>query len=238
MANQRTVPRARRAKPAPKRGPKPSHDPAEIASAAVRIADKEGLEAVTMQRIARAIGLTTMALYRYFPGKAELIAAMIDSAGEPFSRSQDSSAPWKDRLREWARRCAAIYRNHSWFLEATTARRTLMGPNELAWMEAALQMLSDAGLAPNEAYHAFLALIGHVRAHAMFEQMKSRTMSPRNRIRDLSRLLSAEGGRYSALQAVLESGAFAEGSVKAFEEGLTWILEGISASRRGSRTAK
>jgi hypothetical protein len=45
-----------------------------------------------------------------------------------------------------------------------------MGPNELSWMEAALQMLTPAGLSPNEAYHAFLAVIGHVRAQAMFEQ--------------------------------------------------------------------
>ena len=234
IANQQTVPRSRRAKPAPKRGPKPSHSPAEIASAAIRIADKEGLEAVTMQRVAREVGLTTMALYRYFPGKAELMAIMIDSSGEPSPRFEDSSLPWKERLRTWARRCAVIYRNHPWFLEATTIRRTLMGPNELSWMEAALQMLTHAGLSPNEAYHAFLAVIGHIRAHAMFERMKSRTASPRNWIRDLSRLLSAEGGKYSALQAVLDSGAFTEGSGKAFEEGLAWILEGISASRRGS----
>lgn len=229
-----TQTRSRRAKPAPKRGPKPSHSPAEIASAAIGIADKEGLEAVTMHRVAREVGLTTMALYRYFPGKAELMATMIDSSGEPSPRFEDSSLPWKERVRAWARSCAAIYRNHPWFLEATTIRRTPMGSNELSWMEAALEMLSDARLAPSEAYHAFLAVIGHVRAHAMFEQMKSRTASQRKWIRDLSRQLSAEGGKYFALRAVLESGALREGSEQAFEEGLTWILEGISASRRGS----
>ena len=219
-------------KPVPTRGPKPAHTATEIGLTAIRIADKEGLEAVTMQRVAKEVGLTTMALYRYFPGKAELIAIMIDSAGEPSPAFGNSSMSWKGRVREWARRCAAIYRDHPWFLEATTIRRTLMGPNELMWMEAALQMLIEAGLPAKEAYQAFLAVIGHVRAHATFAQMKAQTPSPRKWIRDLSRLLRSQGGRYSALQAILESGAFTANPEETFECGLTWILEGISTSKR------
>jgi len=220
------------AKAAPTRGPKPGHSVAEIGLAAIRIADQDGLEAVTMQRAAREVGLTTMAIYRYFPGKAELMAVMIDSAGNAPPAFGDPSAPWKDRVRVWARRCAAIYRLHPWFLEATTVRRTLMGPNELSWMEAALQMLIEAGLSPKEAYQAFLAVIGHVRAHAMFQQMKSHTPSPRMWIRDLRLLLRSEGAKHSGLQAVLDSGAFTSDPVETFENGLTWILEGIAASRR------
>jgi len=65
----------------PGRGPKPRLTPAQIAQIASRVADAEGLEAVTMQRIAREAGVTTMALYRYFSGKADLLDLMIDSAG-------------------------------------------------------------------------------------------------------------------------------------------------------------
>lgn len=231
----------RNTKPAPKRGPKPAFSPTQIALAAIRIADKEGLDAVTMQRVAHALGLTTMALYRYFPGKAELVAIMIDSAGEPSPRFEDSSLPWKERLRAWAHSCAAIYRHHPWFLQATTIRRTLMGPNELSWMEAALKMLTESGLSPASAYNAFFAIIGHVRAHAMFQQIKTQTSSPRKFTRDLSRLLQSEAGKYPALQAVLDSGAFDAHPAQTFDFGLSCILDGISAqthigSKRTSRT--
>ena len=220
------------AKPASKRGPKPACSPAQIGLAAIRVADKEGLESITMQRVAREVGLTTMALYRYFPGKAELIAIMIDSAGDPSPRFQDPSLSWKNRLRQWARSCAAIYRHHPWFLEATTIRRTLMGPHELSWMEAALNMLTDARLSPSQAYNAFLAVIGHVRAHAMFEQIKRRQASPRKWARDLSRLLQSDGGNYPQLHAVLDSGALDADPSQTFEFGLTCILDGIGLQAR------
>lgn len=224
----------------PSRGPKPALSTKEIAKAAIRIADAEGLDAVTMQRVARASGVTTMALYRYFPGKSELLSVMIDSAGGSPLTFGMPLTPWKDRLMEWARRCAAIYQKHPWFLEATTTRRSVMGPNELSWMEAALALLAEAGLPPKESYYAFLAIIGHIRGYATFERLKGN--SPRRWVRELSQLLQEEGSRYTVLQATLGSGAFSENSDAAFEYGLHCILDGISASNRKpgvkTRTAK
>ena len=51
-----------------------------IAQAGIEIADAEGIAAVTMERVADALGFTKMSLYRYVPGKNELVALMIDSA--------------------------------------------------------------------------------------------------------------------------------------------------------------
>jgi AcrR family transcriptional regulator len=219
-------------KRAPTRGPKPGLTTNEIAHAAIRIADTEGLAAVTMQRLARHLGVTTMALYRYFPGKAELLALMIESAGGPDPRFGKPSAPWHARLRVWARRCAAIYRDHPWFLEATTLRQTVMGPNELSWMEAALAMLAEAGLPPKERYYAFLAIIGLIRGHATFEQIKKRQQSPRKWARGLGKLLRTKGDQFSALQETLESGALAANPRESFEYALTCILDGISPTSR------
>src|ERR1700757_1226941 len=53
--------------PPPSRGPKPTLSTTEIARVAIELADAEGLEAITMQSVARMVGVTTMALYRYFP---------------------------------------------------------------------------------------------------------------------------------------------------------------------------
>ena len=62
--------------------------PARIVQAAIKIADAEGLDAVSMQRVAGELGYAPMALYRYVPGKALLVAAMSDWAfGTPPARS-------------------------------------------------------------------------------------------------------------------------------------------------------
>lgn len=211
------------------RGPKPSLSKGEIALTAIRIADREGLASVTMQRVAREVGLTTMALYRYFPGKAEVIALMIDAVADSPLHFGRPSSPWTSRLKEWARRCLAIYQDHPWFLEATTARQSPMGTNELAWMEAALSMLTESGVGPKKRHRAFFAIIGHVRGHASFQQAKKSDSAERKWMRNLAQTLSQEPNRYPTLLDALHSGAFSESVAGAFEFGLDCILDGIRA---------
>src|ERR1700759_2264183 len=68
----------------PRRGPKPSLTRERIVTAAIALADAEGLASLSMQHLAEQLGCAKMALYRYVPGKAELVALMIDEAiGEP-----------------------------------------------------------------------------------------------------------------------------------------------------------
>src|SRR5579859_3615640 len=222
-------------KPLPSRGPKPTLSTDQIARSAIRLADAEGLAAVTMQRVAREVGVTTMALYRYFSGKADLVALMIDSASDSSPQFGKPSLPWNTRLKEWARRCVAIYRNHPWFLEATSARPSVMGPNELSWMEAALAMLAESGLGPEERQHAFLAIIGHVRGHATFQQIGRRTSAGKEWARELTQILQPEADRYPILLDVLRSGKFGQNLDGAFEFGLDCIVDGILArvSMRG-----
>lgn len=76
----------------PSRGPKPSLTAGRIAEAAIRIADKEGLDAASLARVAKEFGVTAMALYRYVPGKAELLDLMVDLAIGPRPRSRASPA--------------------------------------------------------------------------------------------------------------------------------------------------
>ena len=211
----------------PSRGPKPALSVTQIANAAIEIADAEGLAAVTMQRVAREVRVTTMALYRYFPGKADLVRLMIDSAGDSAPCFGKPSSPWNVRLKEWAHRCSDLYRDHPWLIEATSARPGLMGPNELFWMEAALAMLAEAGLTPKQQHHAFFAIIGLVRGHATFHQM-SRLRGPGQAwIDDLANALKEEEHRFSNLLAVIRSGAFAADTDTAFDFGLDCVLGGI-----------
>jgi AcrR family transcriptional regulator len=63
----------------PKRGPRPTLTLPMIAAAGIELADEGGLDAVTMEAVAQRLGLTKMALYRYVPGKAELVALMVEA---------------------------------------------------------------------------------------------------------------------------------------------------------------
>jgi AcrR family transcriptional regulator len=221
-------------KPALTRGPKPSVSRDRIARTAIRLADKEGLAAVTMQRIAREVGLTTMALYRYFPSKAEVVALMVDSVADSSLHFGKPSSHWSIRLKKWAECCLTIYRDHRWFLEATTARQGPIGPNELAWMEAALAMLAESGLESKKRHHAFFTIIGHVRGHATFEQAGRSGAAGKGWMRELTQTLQQDPSRYPTLTEVLRSGAFTESIMGAFDFGLDCILDGVRTQVSGA----
>lgn len=213
----------------PSRGPKPTLSADQIARAAIAVADAEGLAAVSMQRIAREVHVTTMALYRYFSSKAELIDLMIDTAGGPVPDLDAVTKGWRSRLGEWTRRCSAIYRDHPWFLQAATAPRRIMGPNELGWLNAALRVLGDTGLPAREQHEAFLVLIGHVRSNAEFTAGRAQGPSAELWVSVMAKLLGKHRDRYPALMAAIDSGAFSQSPEDGLEFGLECILNGIES---------
>src|SRR5438128_1907234 len=100
------------------RGPKPALSVQQIAWAAIALADAEGLDAVSMQRVAHKCGVTTMALYRYVPDKAGLVALMIDiGIGDPPALDSISGG-WRPQLEEWAKQLWITFNGHPWSLEA------------------------------------------------------------------------------------------------------------------------
>lgn len=102
--------------------------------AAVRVADTDGLDAVSIRRIAAGIGPAPTALYRYVARKDELLGLMVDAVlGEegPPEHSDD----WRRDLRGMAE-CRRIGLAHPWLAHTPPARPSL-GPNSLRWMEFA-----------------------------------------------------------------------------------------------------
>jgi AcrR family transcriptional regulator len=219
-------------------GPKPSLTADQIARASIAVADAEGLAAVSMQRIAREVHVTTMALYRYFPGKAELVDLMIDRAGGPVSDLHFAGRGWRSRLAEWTHRCSAIYCNHPWFLQATARPQRIMGPNELGWLNAALQELSNTGLTARQQHEAFLLLMGHIRSNAEFTAGRSRGPSTESWLSETAKLPAPFRNRYPALAAAVESGAFNQPLDDGLEFGLTCILNGIESILRKRRISR
>jgi AcrR family transcriptional regulator len=146
------------------RGPKPAQTLAAVVDAAIGLADRKGLAAVTMQRVAQALGLTKMALYRYVPGRPELIAAMVDRAMGP-PPALDAASGWRKGLETWALAAFQLFVAHPWGLEATAGVR-VMGPREAAWAEAGLALLADTPLNGADRLDVLAVVMGHMRSMA------------------------------------------------------------------------
>ncbi|MFI1198205.1 TetR/AcrR family transcriptional regulator [Streptomyces sp. BHT-5-2] len=210
----------------PTRGPKPSLTPHRIAGAAVALADAEGLDAVSMSRVAAEFGVSAMALYRYVPGKDELVELMVEFVLAQAPDLSTAGDGWRPRITEWARRSAEVYRNHPWLLAATAMRRQLMGPNQLGWLDAALAALEPTGLSASERHRIFVLVAGLVRNLAEqsldFDEEHNQEW---NRL--TGELLDRHADRFPALTRAVADGAFAPDTVDPLEFGLDRILDGV-----------
>jgi AcrR family transcriptional regulator len=209
----------------PSRGPKPAVTLTGIAEAAIRIADAEGLDAVSMQRIAGELPVTKMALYRYVPGKTELVAVMSDLAmGLP---PEQPGLPWREALHTWAMDLYEGFTRHPWLLQSTIGRR-LLGPNELAWMDRGVAALADSGLNGGEQLDSILVISSHVRNLAQQSTTfpgHSIGLSEEGFAQSLGEILNAEAGRFPSLAAALQTSAGSED--QGLEFGLGRILDGL-----------
>jgi len=151
--------------PPPRFGPQPSLTRTALAAAAVEVADAEGLPAVSMQRIAAALGVTKNALYRYVRSKSELVALTVEHAiEEPPDLSH--IAAWRPRVEQWAEELHAVWQRHPWIPTATTGDRP-MGPREVGWIEAALAALAPSRLPISDRLNVVLALFALARTVAL-----------------------------------------------------------------------
>jgi AcrR family transcriptional regulator len=214
-------------RPAPKRGPKPTLSLEAIARAGIEIADADGLAAVTMQSVAAALGFTKMALYRYVPGKVELVALMTDiGMGEPPPPGTARDG-WRARLDLWARRLFELFLQHPWALETTVGARAV-GPNELRWLEQAVAALAGSGLHGHEVLDTAVTLAGHARAIAQQEAATSGEGSAEQSLNAfIAAVLPVHGHRFPALAAAATEAVELGGQGQAFDFGLARILDGI-----------
>lgn len=147
-----------------RRGPKPGRSIQEIGGAAVALADREGLGAVSMKAVAQALGLTTMSLYRYVDSKDELYAVMLDIAYGPPDMSITARGGWRGRLDRWARAIAAVRLAHPWsvLIPLTEPPAT---PNATAWTECGLQAFEGTKLTSQQQLSSMLLVDGYVQHH-------------------------------------------------------------------------
>ncbi|MFV0129315.1 TetR/AcrR family transcriptional regulator [Streptomyces sp. HMX112] len=152
------------------RGPKRGLTLERIVTAAVEVADAEGLGAVSMRRLSTELGVGTMSLYRYVPGKAELLDLMLDRVqGAPL----DADAPppgddWRAAVGTLARAQLGLYRRHPWLLKVNSAR-SVLGPSAVRGLEVSLAGLRGMGLSDPETISVIIAVQSFVTGIARME---------------------------------------------------------------------
>ncbi|GEC08687.1 TetR family transcriptional regulator [Streptomyces spinoverrucosus] len=163
----------------PSRGPKPGLTLDRIVEAAVRVADAEGLEAVSMRRVAAELGTGAMSLYRYVPGKAELLDLMLDRVQRPSENPADlGDGTWRSALEAMGRATLALYRRHPWLLQVNQSR-PILGPSAIDGLEKVLSRIRPMGLSDRELVSAIILVdsyvIGAARTQVHQEEAERRT---------------------------------------------------------------
>ena len=128
-----------------RRGPKPGLSVDAIVEAAVRVADTEGLEAVSMARVAKELGFTTMSLYRHVTSKDELLQLMWNASAQGAESLMLEGEGWRERLRQWALIQREMMDRHPWITQMPMAAPPL-APNSLTFVERGLETLDGTGL--------------------------------------------------------------------------------------------
>jgi AcrR family transcriptional regulator len=145
-----------------------------IVAAGTTVADREGLDALSMRRVAVELDVATMSLYRHVRDKEDLLTAMIDAAFAEWQPSPPESFDrWQEVLAGAARELWQIFRRHIWLAPAYSLTRPLVVPSGLAYSEHVLATLLDQGLKPATAFSMHLILFNFVRGFATSLEMEA-----------------------------------------------------------------
>ncbi|AOT58152.1 MULTISPECIES: TetR/AcrR family transcriptional regulator [Streptomyces] len=147
MAGRAAVPEVIWARPERTgRGPRPAYRRADIAAAAVRLADAHGVDAVSMRRVAAELGCGTMSLYNYVPRKEDLYELMVDEVSGEYELPEPTG-DWRGDMLATARQTRAIMHRHPWLHRVMTTLYAT-GPNALRYLEACLGYLEPLDAPP------------------------------------------------------------------------------------------
>ena len=195
------------------RGPKPRHSRTAIAEVAIRIADAEGIDAVTMRRIAAELGIGTMSLYNYVPTKDHLVQLMIDQTASEYTYRPRPQADKRAAIADLARQGRDLVQRHHW-LPAVVHRPPVMGPNALRYIDYFLGLLAGTKLGTREKMellalvNGFALMYGGFQAALAEERARTGVTAEEQAAAPVAILVAAAAsGQYPNLAAALTAPA-------------------------------
>jgi AcrR family transcriptional regulator len=206
-----------------------------VLRAAVRLADAEGFEALTMRGLADALGVKAMSLYNHVANKDDIASGIVDLVLSEVELPVPGGRDWKTQLRRTAISAHRVLLSHRWAGRLATPGPT---PARLRWMDAVLATLRQAGFSTALTDLAYHTLDSHITGSTLW-----RTSMP---FRDEAELV--EIARQTLRSPFIEELPYFAEHVQhhaeprpdkpdTFEFGLDLILDGIERLRRSRRTA-
>lgn len=208
-----------------------------VVSTAVSLADSSGLARASLPRIAEALGVTPMSLYRHIGSRDELYGLMEDVAYGP--PPAVAALPWRDGLHAWAVALRSLFRRRPWLVRLPVVGPP-RGPHTIGWMDAGLSALSSTGLSWASKVTVVTVVSGYVRQAELMGQEMAVSRGDVSQLEaelaygaQLARLADAE--RYPEVAALFASDLFETGDAAGdadadFAAGLELILDGVGAS--------
>ncbi|MCW2542319.1 MAG: hypothetical protein JWN95_4044 [Frankiales bacterium] len=227
-----------RAEPAAKREPL-NRD--RVVACGIRIADAEGLSAVSMRRVATELDARTMSLYRHVPSKNDLLDLMFDQLARDASVGAQPSDDWRDGLRVIARRTRKVGLAHPWSIDLL-GQRAQLGPGTMRLLDEWVGALIDLPVPVTVRWAIVTAVNDYVvgfvvRENAHRKAVPTDKASARRWQRVVARYLTglADSGEFPHIEELLRSGY--AGVPVDFDDGLGWLIDSI-ATQYGSPAGK
>lgn len=221
-----------------KRGPKPRFSTDDVVQAAIAIADRDGLQAISMRSVAQAVGVSPMAIYTYVPSKSELLGLMFDRVmGE--GEELPPGLSWRESLAFMARSRWNLAQRRPWLL-GLALHRPPLGPNLMARVESIMRALDGTGLTEIEKDLMVDVLHNYIEG-ALHEAREAREAEQRSGLTDAQWIAIVEPALQERLdperfphllrlgEAWREQRHLMTDPSYRFEQGLEVVLDGIGA---------
>jgi AcrR family transcriptional regulator len=224
-----------------KRGPKGELSIKQIVDTAIEIADKDGLVALSMNRVAQSLGYSTMSLYRYITAKEDLLILMQEAVSDIEIPDEKEGEDWRESMRQFVRELMRVYRKHSWFVDIPIMGAP-MTPNQLRFVDWMLRAMRDFPLSDAEKISVILLISGYARSAGILQRDMDRMIGAGSSEEAFSGLAFTSAlkqlvtpDQFPYLSGVVASGVYTGESGDAgpidddFDFGLERILDGIAA---------
>ena len=192
---------------------------ARIVATALALADDEGLDAVSIRRVAAALSARPMSLYTHIASKDDLVALMLDAVSGELLVEEPLPDDWRAALSAIARRSHAVYVAHPWMLQ-TFGRAARVGPNLLRRAEQSAAAVASLGAEPADAWTALTIVHEWTMGHALH------TLTLRADRQLEERLQEADAASFPRMAQVFPPGQRRERE-ETFERALAAVLDGI-----------
>jgi AcrR family transcriptional regulator len=204
-----------------------------VLRAAAELADREGLESLTMRKLAEQLGAGAMSLYHHVPNKDALLDGMVDIVfGEIEVPTTDGD--WKTALRKRAISTRDALRRHRWAIGLMESR-TQPGPANLRLHNAVLACLREAGFSIADAVHAYSVQDAYIYGFALqekslpFETSEEAAQIGEMMVRQFQHLADQLPYSFEVVGGYVAKGGY--DPTAEFEFGLNLILDGLERLR-------